>query len=465
MDTTKAIETEHQYSTQSIGEDKRHLKVNEINYRNNLKSDYTEKIEALEKTFDYASNSNHYWSEPEQSILYGTPLYEAASESQKLALNHLYWSSIYDGTAASETSTIHYNKLTAGVFSYFDGYETLCLNLEHEGDQEKYHIHAFQNIFNKTKTALLGKRVMGIQLKKDSSSNKSWDQKLVSEFRQKFLNFPSGLPSSNFQYNTLRSLSKVMLNSKLDCYSLYLKELDEKGKSLTALTTGAVGKAIPRPLVQFFAFCWGSSPFLACQYYSYRYAANTVLKHVELNYSKYFKDLEKNGNFTPVPTAVSHYHFLDESFHITTSQLIARDMYKEFPKPTANEIVIANLVFYMMQRGFLGALPGGLVGLFFPESSFMPLYYRILRSPVFDMSDRDALHWMEKCLCHEHEGFHVQTKYHQRTLKNMCQLASNLDYLWPINREMRIMASGGSISKAIQSNIKAFREFSELVIG
>lgn len=84
----------------------------------------------------------------------------------------------------------------------------------------------------------------------------------------------------------------------------------------------------------------------------------------------------------------------------------------------------------MMQRAFLGELPGWLVGLFFPESSFMPLYYRILRSPVFDMSDREALHWMEKCLCHEHEGFHVQTKYHQRTLKNMCQLASNLDYLW-----------------------------------
>lgn len=168
---------------------------------------------------------------------------------------------------------------------------------------------------------------MGIQLNKNSSYNKSWNQKLVSDFRQNFFKFPSALPSSDFQYNALRSLSKVMLNSKLDCYSLYLKELDEKGKSLTALRIGAVGKAIPRPLVQFFAFYWGSSPFLACQYYSYRYAANTVLKHVELNYSKYFKDLENNGERTPVPTAVSHYHFLDESFHITTSQLIARDMY------------------------------------------------------------------------------------------------------------------------------------------
>lgn len=463
MDTTKAIKTEPQHSTQSIGEDKRHLKVNEINYRNNLKSDYTEKIEALEKTFDYASNSAHYWGEPEQSILGGTPLYESASESQKLALNHLYWSSIYDGTAASETSTIHYNKLTSGVFSYFDGYETLCLNLEHEGNQEKYHIHAFQNIFNKTKTALLGKEVLGFQLKKASSFNKNWHHKLISELRKTF-NFQLDSQPSNFQYNALRYLSKAML-SKPYCYSLYLKELDQKGACLTALRTGAVGKAVPRPLVQFFGFCWGSSPFLACQYYSYRYAANTVLKHIELNYCQYFKELDKNGDFIPVPTAVSHNHFLDESFHITTSQLIARDMYKEFPKPTANEIVIANLAFYMMQRGFLGGFPGGLVGLFFRESSFMPLYYRILRSPIFDMSAQDALHWMEKCLCHEHEGFHTQAKYHQRTLKNMCQLASNLDYLWPLNREMRIMASGGSISKAIQSNVKAFREFSELVVS
>lgn len=49
-------------------------------------------------------------------------------------------------------------------------------------------------------------------------------------------------------------------------------------------------------------------------------------------------------------------------------------------------------------------------------------------------------------------------------MKNIGQFASSLDYLWPINREMRIMASGGSISKAIESNVKALKQFSQIAV-
>ncbi len=459
MDNTQVSDTKKQPSSKAR---KRHLKVNEINYSNNLESDYTEKIEALEKSFDYDSNSTCYWSKPELSIFYGTPLYQGASEAQKLALNHLYWVANYDHTAASEASTVHYNQVTAGVFSQIsDSYEALCLNLKHEAEQEKFHIHAFQNIGHKTKTALLGKRVMGIKLNKNSRYKKSGQLKLVAKLPE---GVKSSLGSSNFQYNSLRYLSKLMLNSETYRYSQYLQDFDKKGEPLTAIKKGYVGVAIPQNLVQFFTFCWGSSPFLACQYYAYRYAGNAVLKNYEYEYSEYFRKLEKDGKCTSVPQTVSHYHFLDESFHTTTSQLIARDMYKDFGKPTTSEQVIANVIFYLMQSGFLGGLPGGLIGSFVDESLIMPLYYRILRSPVFDMSAQDALHWMEKCLCHEHEGFHLQTKYHQRAMKNIGQLASSLDYLWPINREMRIMASGGSISKAIANNVKALKQFSKIAV-
>lgn len=114
----------------------RTLKLNNTNYRHNLESDYTEKIETLAKSFDYASNSEHLWGDPELSILYGTPLYEQASASQKLALNHLYWGAQYDYIAASEASTINYNQVTAGVFAKVGGYDSLCLTLDHESDQE-----------------------------------------------------------------------------------------------------------------------------------------------------------------------------------------------------------------------------------------------------------------------------------------------------------------------------------------
>jgi hypothetical protein len=76
------------------------------------------------------------------------------------------------------------------------------------------------------------------------------------------------------------------------------------------------------------------------------------------------------------------------------------------------------------------------------------------------MSSKEALVMMEKCFCHEHEGFQVAAKYHQRLLSDIHKYLDGLDYLWPVNREMRLMASVASISKAIQSNIKIFKEFS-----
>jgi hypothetical protein len=59
--------------------------------------------------------------------------------------------------------------------------------------------------------------------------------------------------------------------------------------------------------------------------------------------------------------------------------------------------------------------------------------------------------------------FDVQVKYHQKMLKNMLRLTDNLDYLWPINREMQIMKAGGSIDQAIANNVKAFRQFKETI--
>ena len=122
---------------------KKHLKVAEITYQHNLEADYTEKIEQLEKSFNYSNNSNHYWSKPELSTLYGTPLYAEASPSQKIALNHLYWTTQYTQIAASEANTILYNDVTNGVFLTIGGYDTLCKELAFESEQERYHMHAF----------------------------------------------------------------------------------------------------------------------------------------------------------------------------------------------------------------------------------------------------------------------------------------------------------------------------------
>lgn len=257
--------------------------------------------------------------------------------------------------------------------------------------------------------------------------------------------------------------NKVVLKSQANYYSQYLRELEQKGESIPAQTTGLLGQLAPRPFLQFFTLNCGSSPFLACLFYVTRFMANMLIKNYEYRYSHYYKELEKQGEFIPAPLAVSHYHLLDEAFHTTTSQLIAQDLYKDFPKPTAYEKFLANLTIYKSQKVALSGLSGGIPAIFRTDADFMLSFYRLLQSPVFNMSSQEALQWLEKCLCQEHDGFHLTLKYHQRLLTDMRRLLEPIDYLWSVNRELRLMASGGSINKAIQNNSKAFEQFSRSV--
>jgi hypothetical protein len=203
---------------------------------------------------------------------------------------------------------------------------------------------------------------------------------------------------------------------------------------------------------------------MAAQYYSVRMIANMSLKVYEYRHYKRFKHLEKRHEFIPTPTAVSYYHLLDEAFHTTMSQVISQDVYKDLSKPTLCEKLMANAIVYLAQRGLLSGLSAGLPATFRDDACFMPSYYRLLTSPLFGMSSQDALHWMEKCLCQEHEGFHVNLQYHQSLLSDLRGFFDRLDYLWPINREMRLMAEGGSIERAILRNVATFKQFANSVV-
>jgi hypothetical protein len=398
---TEISKTIEQSSTLPEFKMKKHLKLTEITYQNNTESDYTEKIKELDKNFNYSIDKEHYWSQPEFSTLYGTPLYEVASSSQKIALNHLFWTGLYNVTAASETNTILYNQITSSVFNSQGDYETLCHELDVESSQERHHIHAFRTIGNTTEMDLLGETVMGNPL---------------------------------------------------------------IGNDTKMMQQGLVAHLSPGPIRQLFSLNWGSTPFLASQYYALRFIANMLLKQTEYKRSQYFRELENKGEFIPAPTAISHYHFLDESFHTTISQMIAQELYKDFKKPTAYEKFMANFSIYMMQCTVLNGLSAGSIGSFFSDKLFvMASVYKVLRAPIFGMSSQEALSWIEKCFCHEHEGFHLNLKYHQRLLSELRRFFDKLDYTWAVNREMRVMASGGSISKAIQSNTKFFNQFSRSV--
>jgi hypothetical protein len=427
----------------------KHERLISKTYQSNVESDYTEKIEELGKNFDYHSNSDSYWGDPELSTFYGTPLYDEASQSQKLALNHLYWVGQYNHTANSEANTMLYNQITEGVFANFSDYQTLCQELSFETDQERYHIKTFQKIGYKTKVALLGKGGLGNPLAKKSISTlqetpwrKTW-QTSVETAREA----------------TFRFVTRVMLGD--NNYSQYLQQ--QPGKFIPT-TNGGLAELTSSPSAfKFFTLNWGSSPFLASQYYAVRMIANMSLKTYEHQYFKRFKKLSKADESIPTPTAVSYYHLLDESFHTTMSQVIARELYRDFAKPTAYEKFVANLTIYLAQQGVLGGLSGGLPAVFRDDASFLISFYRLLQSPLFEMSATEAMEWMEKCLCHEHEGYHLNLKYHQKLLGEFRRFFEPLDYLWAVNREMRLMVVGGSIEKAITNNIKSLKRFSRQV--
>ena len=425
---------------------KKHQRLIEKTWQTNSNSNYTEKIRDLGQTFRYEDCCDRDWNIPEISLLYGTSFYETASEQQKRILNHLYWMTLYQGVTATELGAIVYNQITAGVFEEIGSHDTLCHELDLETAQEKQHIRTFQKICSKTKLALLGKTPIG----------NSQQKKSANQLR--------GSMAIDWQYYGFRLLAKLLLKNYTGYYSPYLKAFEQKGQSIPVPTHGVVGQMAPLLQLKFLTINFGMSPFLACQTYAIRYASNIILKAQEICYSRYFLETERQGKPVPAPTAVSRYHFLDESFHTTTSQALAIGLHQDFPRPSAYEKFVANRMFYNIQKNLLGGLSGVLPGRCVTDDcDFMLFFYRILQSQSFGLSAREALHWLEKCFCQEHEGFHVTLKYHQKLLIELRRVFSALDYLWPVNREFQLMAAGASIPQAIQTNLQTFKRFSRAV--
>lgn len=431
------------------------LKLMSLTYENNVHSDYTEKIEALNKKFDYNSNKDSFWLAPEQSLLYGTPLYEASTHTQKLVLNHLHWVTNYMYIANSESEILAFNRLTANVFAATDSYNPIPQELELENEQESVHIRTFRNIGYTTLKAILGKEAFRHSLKHQGS------QKAKSVTTVK-------LPTPLYPHAALRFGVNLMLK-RSNRYKIDTDiNLEAKNKQiLIPNSQGFWGQGLfPEFLMQFLCYHWGLTPFLATNYYTSRYMANMFLKNQEHNIVKYHRKLEKQEQFIPIPTAISFFHFLDESFHTTTSLFLGRDLYRQFPEATIYEKWIANLIIYLVQQRTFSGLSATLPRRYFLDSLSDMLYvYKVAQSPVFEMSSSEALEWIEKCYCQEHQGWHNALKSHQHLLSELRKYLEPIDYLWPINKNMNVMENNGFISKAIKSNRQTFKKFSKEVIS
>jgi hypothetical protein len=431
----------------------RHQILAETTYRNNRESRYTETIESLEVSYRYEANCSHNWGPPELSLLYGTSLYGQASPAQKLGLNHLYWVTQYNQTAATEANAILYNNVTAGVFSAVGGFDILCNELSLETEQEHQHIHAFHAVGHRTRKALFGAERI-VRPRPPVRGTAKDPTKASSPL---VLKFPT-LNWGNLQDDAWRLIIlKLSSGQGSSSYSDFLQLHESSGKPIPVQPAGLLGQVVPASLSKMMTLSFGASPFSACFFYGIRYLANLLLKNYEHSYFQHYRNLDQAGAFIPAPTAISYYHMLDESFHTTTSQLISQDLYREFTRPTPYEQLMANLIFYRGQQMMLSGLSAVMPGVFRNDSTFLLPLYQILRSSLFGMAHQDAVHWLEQSLCQEHEGLHVNLKYQKKLLVTMRHAFLPLTYLWPANRELSLMAAGASIQKSLKSNRRCFK--------
>ena len=137
-------------------------------------------------------------------------------------------------------------------------------------------------------------------------------------------------------------------------------------------------------------------------------------------------------------------------------------MYKDFANPTALELFSVNILVRNLQFT-MNTLSVAVPGIFSDDATYMPLVYKMLRSPLFALSDEEALQMVEDSFCREHDGFHVAAKYHQRALKQNLEYVEGIEHLLGVNRELKVMRSA-SIAQSLENNIKAFRNFRQSLL-
>jgi hypothetical protein len=152
---------------------------------------------------------------------------------------------------------------------------------------------------------------------------------------------------------------------------------------------------------------------------------------------------------------------MDESFHTTISQVISQEVYKEFSSPSVYENVIANMTLLRGQKILFSGVSATLPTVFKPDDLFLHPIYTVLRGSTFGMNHEDAMFWLRKSVCKEHDGFHANLRHHATLVKSLKQAFCNLDYLWPVNKEVSILQNSADIKKTVKENAAAFKKFED----
>jgi len=384
-----------QKQSKSLLDDLPTFKKLEFNKKRNEEQDHTRLIDAAVNRYRYEDCKDEYWNPEEFSLLYGTPLWDQASPAQRTVLNQLYWVAYFSQVVSAEIATIFLNQVAAAGLYTHEDFRIVCDTLDLESRQERAHINAFKTISEDVEWRLFGERL--------------------------------------FTYPMRSLYEQTMVFSDTNRVKDFWRKLQ----------------------IKLFSLLSSSNAFLASQYLLVRGLRTLNGKLIQHRLSKHYCD-HPNQDAAPVPSAISYYHFMDESYHFNTSKIIGHDIPHILEAPTKFETWIIN-------RGVMGCqqdhfhFSATIKGIFWYEPALFPTLHKMFQTSLFGMEDREAREMLRKCFAEENDAIHSAYDLHRIANESYKAYVETIDYLSSDNREMSLMAKN-SIPAYLQRNIKALRK-------
>lgn len=380
----------------SLLDDQKTLRKLDLNYRKNRAQDNTAAMDQLAREFCYADCQNDYWNPPQFSLLYGTPLWDAASESQRIKLNQLYWVAYYSQIVSAEIATIFFNQTSAAGLYSIEDFRLVCDTLDLESAQERAHINAFKKVGEDFEQAVFGERL--------------------------------------FTYSMRGPFVETMIHHQ----------------------TSRIKQFWRRIQLHAYAGLSSDNAFIGCQYFTVRGVRTLNGKLIQHQLSQFYSK-HANKAAAPIPSRISYCHFLDESFHFNSSTIISHDVLRALAPPTRFERWVANLTLRGTQRDHFH-FSTAINGLFWYDPALYGKIYKILRSPIFAMSREQAKAMMWDCFTNESEGLHESARSREIAMNSYKEYLAGIDHVDGTNKEMRLMANN-SIARHLATNQRALKKF------
>jgi hypothetical protein len=380
----------------SLSRDTKTFKRIQIALKKSKELDQTQNMDLASSLYKYEDCKDSYWNPEKYSLMYGTWIWNQSNAQQKVVLNQLYWLAYYSQIISAEIATIFFNQTCAASLYGVEDFRSVCDTLDLESAQERAHINAFKTVIEDVEKHLFGDRV--------------------------------------FSYPMRTPFVKTMLYSDLNQFQQWWRTWQLRSYSLLS----------------------SNSAFIGSQYFTVRGLRTLNGKIVQHQLSKFYSQ-HSQPESSPIPSKISYYHFIDESFHFNTSTVISHDVVNSLPEPNKFESRIANMTLWGCQKDHFN-FSTAINGIFWYDPALYPKILKVFMSPVFGMTKAEALNAIERTFCEESEGANQSARTHSEAVDSYKAYLADFKYVNSANKEMRLI-SQNNLFRHLKTNKQEFIKF------